>query len=481
MLQWTLSPRTKLTAELELGRRKAAFDRGFGNSPLFLDVPIRTNYAERDARYTNDSALGSLVLEHGFANGWNLRTGMQLSSARTDALWYPYGFPPVSRTDTADPQVNRRKQRSIDKQTDASVMAEVSRRFEFGGMGHRVLLGTDFNQDKWRFNADANLGAFGFPKNLPISLRNPIQGSVAGPLQPYDYSRYKSRNFGLYAQDEIALSPQWRLLAGLRYDRSHSTAESGYLPADGALTRTDSAVSPRLGLTWTPSETVSLYASWAKSFLTEPSGGMLRSGSLPAPSRGEQFEIGTKFSLLDGRLEPTIAVFDIRRRNGVVSDPDDFNYVIQAGGQRSRGWELDIPFSITPQWRVLASYTHLNAKITKDSDAALVGKLVANAPQRTASLWSTYDFSGRAAGLSVGVGAIYVGARQANTGNTFELPSYTRWDANVAYRFGPAQRYKLQLMVQNLGDKRYYDSGGAFVPTYPGAPRTILATFGMTL
>ena len=84
-------------------------------------------------------------------------------------------------------------------------------------------------------------------------------------------------------------------------------------------------------------------------------------------------------------------------------------------------------------------------------------------------------------GLSAGIGAIYVGARQANTANSFQLPSYVRWDANAAYRFGAGQRYRLQLTVQNLGNKRYHDSGGAFVPTYPGASRTVLAAFGMNL
>ena len=479
---WKLSPQTTLTAELEVGRKRAAFDRGFGNSPLFLNVPIRNNYAENDTRLKNDSALGSLILDHRFDSGWDLRAGIQGSSASTDALWYPYGFSPITGANTANPQVNRRKQRSLDDQTDTSVMAEVSRRFETGPVRHRVLLGADANRDEWDFTAQANLGAFGFPTNLSISLYNPVHVTTqAGPLRPYDASNYKSRSVGLYAQDELQLGSQWRLLLGLRYDRSRTIAEADYLPVSGPQTRNDDALSPRVGLTWTPSSAVSLYASWSRSFLTEPFSGLLRNGELPAPSRGKQTEIGAKLSLLDGRLEPTLAIFDIRRRNGVVSDPDDFDYVVQVGEQRSRGWELDVPFSITPQWRVLGSYTALKAEISEDSSRGLVGNLLANAPRRSASLWSTYDMSGRAAGLSVGMGAIYVGARQANTDNTFELPSYVRWDANLAYRFGPAQRYKLQLTVQNLGNKRYYDSGGSFVPTYPGAPRTVLASFAMAL
>lgn len=482
VFRWQLAPHTTLTAELELGRKRGAFDRGFGNSPMFLGVPIRTNYAEADTRLKNDSALASLVIDHRLDSGWQLHAGLQTSSAKTDALWYPFGFSPITGADTPNPQVNRRQQRSIDDQTDLSVMAEVSRRFEAGGVRHRVLLGADANRDSWDFRADANVGPFGFPTNLPIDLYHPVHGNtVVGPLVPYDASNHRSRSLGLYAQDELQFGPRWRVLLGLRHDRSRTYARADYLPVSGRLARSDDALSPRVGVTWTPAEAVSLYASWSKSFLTEPFSGMLRNGSLPAPSRGTQLEVGAKLSLLDGRLEPTLAVFDIRRRNGLVSDPSDFDYVLQVGEQRSQGWELDVPFSITPQWRLLASVTEMKAQISRDSDATLVGTLLANAPRRSASLWTTFDFSGRAAGLSAGLGAIYVGERQANTANSFVLPSYVRWDANVAYRFGVGQRYRLQLALQNLGDKLYHDSGGAFVPTYPGAPRTVLASFAMAL
>ncbi|WP_341666618.1 TonB-dependent siderophore receptor [Alcaligenes sp. SDU_A2] len=479
VLQWNLSPQTRLTFEAELGRKKSSFDRGFGNSPLFLDVPIENNYAERDARLLTESALVSLVLDHQFENGWQLHSGILASWAKSDAHWYPYGFRPISGANMADPQVNRRKQHSRDKQTDTTIMAEVSRRIQTGSVGHRILIGADVNQDEWDYTADAYANQSGFPVNLPISLYNPRHGIATGPLTPYDASRYRSTSFGLYLQNEIELNKQWRVLLGGRYDQSRSKALSQYLPVQSELARTDRAFSPRIGLTWTPHETVSLYSSWARSFLTEPSTGMLRNGGLPKPSRGEQMELGAKFSLLDGRLEPTIALFDIRRTNGVVADPQDFSYVIQVGEQRSRGWEIDVPFSISAQWRLLASYSHMNAQITQDSDPAMVGKQLTNAPRRSASFWSSYDLAGAASGWSLGLGATYVDARQADTANSFELPSFIRWDANAIYRFGPARRHKFQLMVQNLSNRRYYESGGAFVPSYPGAPRSIYATLGL--
>ena len=481
VFQWKLSPQTTLTAELELLRKKGAFDRGFGNSPLFLGVPISTSYGERDARFVNESTAASLTIAHRFNDRWSFHGGLQASRAKTDATFYAFGFPALSGAAGADPIVNRRKQRNFDDQTDYSAMAEVAGAWDMGGLRHRVLLGADYSFDDWDFTGNANVGAFGFPTNLPLSLYNPVHGAPAGPLSHYDSSRYKGRSLGLYAQDEMTLSPQWRLLVGARYDHVKSNARAEYLPVTGSIDRSDAAVSPRIGLTWTPVPAVSIYASHARSFLTEPFSGMLSDGQLPRPSRGKQTEIGSKLSLLEGRLEPTLALFDIRRTNGIVSDPADPNYVIQVGEQRSRGWELDLPLSLTPQWRLIASYTALKATVSEDTDASLVGKTLANAPRRNASLWTSYDFRGNAAGLSIGAGVHHVGQRQANNANSFVLPAYTRWDANLSYRFGHAQRYRVQLNVQNLTDKRYYDSGGSFVPTYPGAPRKVTATFGMTL
>ncbi|MFX6258653.1 hypothetical protein ABTF80_21605, partial [Acinetobacter baumannii] len=52
----------------------------------------------------------------------------------------------------------------------------------------------------------------------------------------------------------------------------------------------------------------------------------------------------------------------------------------------------------------------------------------------------------------------------------------TRAGMPISPVVGKARRYKRRLTVQNLGDRRYCDSGGAFVPTYPGAPHTVFAS-----
>lgn len=457
------------------GRR---YGWGFGNNPLYLEAPIERNFAEPHTRASAISKLASVTLDHAFDDNWDLHAALQASDGRLDAYWYAYGFMNGGIGGTPEnPTVSRRLQLNHDRQIDVTALAEVSRYFRTGSINHRILLGTEYSRDWWDY--DSAVG-----QTTLIDFHAPVYGASPSGLTPAGEGRFINDSWALYVQDEMSFGndEHWRLLLGGRYDHMETSALDDFYALNEASEKSFNAFSPRVGVTWTPLEPVSLYASWSRSMRTELNNGILQGGEVPSPVKGEQYETGVKLSLLEGRLTPTLAYFDIRRKDGLVSDPNDptFTYSIQVGEQRSKGWELDLPFMITPRWRLLASYTRLNAVISEDSDAGMQGNRLANAPRTNASLWTTYDLGGVAQGFSVGLGANYVGEREANNANGFTLPSYTRWDANLTYRFGEQQRYRAQFNVQNLFDKRYYDSGGSFVPTYPGAPRTAMLTLGAT-
>ena len=475
VLTWQLAPQTSLTFEFEYACKVADMDRGFGNNPRYLDAPIERNFAEPDTRNSAISKLASVTLDHALTDDWDLHAAIQASDSRLQTSWYAYGFVNGGIGGSEDnPTVSRRPQLNHDRQIDATALAEISRSFRTGPINHRLLFGAEYSRDWWDYDSAAGTSS-------TIDFNNPVYGTPPSPLSPTGEGRFINDSWALYTQDELSFGSreQWRLLLGGRFDQIDASAIDDYYGLSEPSTATFNAFSPRVGITWTPVEALSLYASWSRSMRTELNNGILEGGQLAKPVKGEQFEVGTKLSLLNGRFTPTLAVFDIRRRDGLVADPNDptFTYSIQVGEQRSKGWELDLPFVVTDRWRLLASYTQLDTTISKDSDGGLQGNRLANAPQRNASLWSTYDLPG-VSGLSIGMGANYVGERQANNSNTFTLPSYTRWDSNVTYRFGQALRYRVQLNVQNLFDKRYYDSGGSFVPMYPGAPRTAMVTLG---
>ena len=475
VVTWQLAPQTSLTFEFEYARKVADMDRGFGNNPRYLEAPIERNFAEPDTRNSAVSKLASMTLDHALTDDWDLHAAIQASDSRLQTSWYAYGFLNGGIGGSEEnPTVSRRPQLNHDRQIDATALAEISRSFRTGPINHRLLLGAEYSRDWWDYDAATGTSS-------TIDFNHPVYGTPPSPLSPAGEGRFINDSWALYTQDELSFGSreQWRLLLGGRVDQIDASAIDNYYGLSEPSTATFNAFSPRVGITWTPIEALSLYASWSRSMRTELNNGILEGGQLAKPVKGEQFEVGTKLSLLNGRFTPTFAVFDIRRRDGLVADPNDptFTYSIQVGEQRSKGWELDLPFVVTERWRLLASYTQLDTTISQDSDGGMQGNRLANAPQRNASLWSTYDLPG-IAGLSIGMGANYVGEREANNSNTFTLPSYTRWDSNVTYRFGQALRYRVQLNVQNLFDKRYYDSGGSFVPMYPGAPRTAMVTLG---
>lgn len=465
VLQWKPSADTTITLEAEYLNRKAGLDRGFGNNAIFLTVPIDRSYGEAYARAESEGTLVSLIAEHAFSDRWRVRFAAQASDATLDGPLITYGFPPVSGATGPNPIVNRAVSDSDDRQRDETVQLEVYGRVGSGQIEQQLLFGAEYNRG--RENA-----YFQFYNPGSISLYNPVYGQAPEPVEGDDLFNTSEQVYALYAQDEVKIGNLVRILVGGRWEKIDYNGED--IPFTPFSERSESAFSPRAGITVTPSEAVSLYASWGKSFQVDLFS-RLAGNALPEPSRGEQFEVGAKFSLLDGRATPTIALFDVKRLKGPVADPNDptFTFSIQVGEQRGRGVEVDLPIVFSNHWRLLASYTYLDAKF--DQDPTLGGNRIANAPEHAASLYTTYDLAGAFEGLSIGSGVIYTGEREATNANTFRLPGYVRLDANLAYRFGERGRYRLQVNAFNLTDKRYYDSGGSFVPIYPGAPRTITA------
>ncbi|MGW8190506.1 TonB-dependent siderophore receptor [Sphingomonas hankookensis] len=470
VLQWKPSDRTTITIEGEYAHKRGYFDRGFANDPIFLLAPRERQYGEPDARYTNKGGIGSLFVDHRFSDAISGRIALGYSDFTKDSYYYSYGFPPISRADPARPRVNRRPTLAHDRQRDLTAQGELYASFATGDVEHKALVGVEYGDDHWRF--DVRTPRFGV--NIPVDFFAPVYGQRATPTILVSDGTWDSDSTAIYGQDELKLG-DLRLLVGGRYDRN-TLRNRDFLTSSGTEPTNRGAFSPRAGVTWTPVPAVSLYASWSRSFRGQVDVGRLRDGALPRPLIGESWEAGAKGSFLGGRLTPTIALFDITRRNVAVSDPDDFDLVLQIGRSRSRGVEIELPAVITPRWRVIANYTYLDATVEEDSFVTPGARLV-NAPRHSASLWTTYDLAGRLRGASIGLGAQHIGERAGNTSNSIVLPAYTRVDTNLAYDFdagfGPL---RAQLNVLNLFDRFYYDSGGAFIPLYPGAPRTVTAS-----
>ena len=137
---------------------------------------------------------------------------------------------------------------------------------------------------------------------------------------------------------------------------------------------------------------------------------------------------------------------------------------------RSRGIELSAQGEILPNWNVFAAYTFTDTKVTQDNNIP-VGNRFANVPEHSASLWTTYTIpSGGLEGLGFGLGLFYVGERQGDLENSFQMPSYFRTDAAIYYK---RDRFKVGLNVKNLFDIDYIDSSDDILRVNVADPLTV--------
>jgi iron complex outermembrane recepter protein len=118
----------------------------------------------------------------------------------------------------------------------------------------------------------------------------------------------------------------------------------------------------------------------------------------------------------------------------------------------------------------IASYAYTNAEITEDTVFA-VGNRLPNVPLHQASLWTTYEIQrGRLKGLGFGLGLFYVGERQGDLDNSFQVDSYLRTDAALYYR---RDRFNAAINIRNLFDIDYVLGAADFPTVQRGAPFTI--------
>ena len=315
---------------------------------------------------------------------------------------------------------------------------------------------------------------------------DPWNGSIA---RNYAGTTTKSKTRAIYVFDTLELSPQWLLNMGLRYD--HFDTDYKTYNAAGTTTAkgedTSEFFTGQLGLVWKPTDNGSVYVSYATS--ATPPGTMLGEGTesnpLPGstdragnllksdmePEETTNYEIGTKWDLLDQRLSLTAALFRTEKENARVQvDTTTYENV---GKTRVQGIELSASGKLTDQWQVFAGYTYLQARQVDGGPlgAANDGNQLPNTPNNSASLWTTYNLTPR---LTIGGGAFYVDDVFGSVANTTMVDSYVRYDAMAAYKL--TKNVDLQLNVQNLTNEVYYDKAFSTHFANQAAGRTALLT-----
>jgi iron complex outermembrane receptor protein len=331
-----------------------------------------------------------------------------------------------------------------------------------GTVEHQLLVGFSLSRDE----SDVS---FEFGDAAPVDIFDPVFDQTVNATGIPTSDSFTTRDtLGIYLQDQITIAENLKFLLGGRIDFFEERSNNRLANTDSG--QSDTAFSPRVGVVYQPIPEISLYAGFSQSFA--PSIGIAANGDTFRPERGTQYEVGAKVDISD-ELSANLAFYDLTRTNVTTTDPDNPNFSVQTGEQRSQGIEFDINGEILPGWNIIAGYAYNDARVTEDNSIP-EGNRLRNAPEHSFNLWTTYRIQeGNLRGLGFGLGFYFVGERPGDLANSFELPSYFRTDAAIFYE---RDRFRAALNVRNLFDIKYYPTASSINSVDVGAPLTVQGT-----
>ncbi len=296
------------------------------------------------------------------------------------------------------------------------------------------------------------------PNDIPATLKLTGAGD---PVQA------KYTTYGIMAQEVMTINDYIKVILGLRYS-SIST-----INATAGTTRND-AWNPMFGLMVSPIKNVNVFGSYTTSTSLRSAAQILTDSVTQAgPSTTKQWEVGFKSDWLDNRLRFNFTYFNIRTENLTNSEyiegtNTSTGYYYKAGTLKRDGIEVELNGRILPNLQVMLGYAYLNARYA-DSPSYVNGSAPMNAPKHTANGWVYYTVDrGPIRGLSIGVGAYYVGDRPVNEYSLapdghgspvgtkpFDMPAYTTVNAQLAYTY---KRVTTRVFFNNIFDELGYNS-----------------------
>ena len=480
---------------------------GYGSSTATAHVHDKPNdggdsnnfygLKSRDFRKTR-ADISTISVEHDLNDNMTLKNTLRHGSTGQDYI--------LTQPDDSKLNVNkygtvwRRANTRVSTTTTTTNQTDLFGSFQALGFKHSYSTGLEFTGEETRVsgytvtpNANPNCTpAAGSLGGQCTSLGNPNpddawNGTIA---RNYMGTNTKATSRAAYVFDTIELDPKWLLNVGLRYDTFDTEANTNAATGRTNVKDDSQFFNWQAGLVWKPLDNGSIYTSYATS--ASPAGGLVGEGvdsnALPTgttssdlkPEETVNYELGTKWDLFHNRLSLTAAVFRTEKKNTRILVSNDTYET--AGESRVDGLELSASGKITDQWQVFAGYSYLKSELVdpgKNGNRSNVvqpgsnkGNQMPNTPKNSFSLWTSYDVTPK---LTIGGGAFYVDQVYGDAANTVYVPSYTRYDAMASYKL--TKNVDLQLNVQNLTDKTYYDKAyGAHFANQAAGRTALLST-----
>lgn len=372
-------------------------------------------------------------------------------------------------------------------------------------------------------------------------------------LTVYQAGDQQKENFSVYGDFTYDFTDQWALTVGGRYTKDETTADvlrelwlglgSGSFDASNTtsaffvtqtdfqnLTRSDEEFTPRVSLSYKPTDNLNLYATYAQGFKAGGFDPRARADLDPlglseqgfAPEFVDSYEIGAKGNFFENALSLNAAIFfaeytdqQITVQSGADSDNDGVNdtfvsSVFNAGSSEYTGFELEGTWFINDLFTLSGNLGIIDAEITEiiSADVNIADQFeTQNTPelQGQVSLNYTNDlgtngeisvtgalsyrdeyflFNVENPGFAAGANPLF-----PNGGPALDPDAYTLADLSLVWT-SPSEKYRLGLHGRNLTDEEYRVAAYNFVTpsqlgvdsaysAFYGAPSTVTASLSV--
>ncbi|MGJ8620199.1 MAG: TonB-dependent receptor [Methylophilaceae bacterium] len=477
-IRWDIDDNKTLTVDVDRRNLKITPDNYgilFDNQANIADVSAKTRYYSTVNE--SDQKITRINVNHNWliSDNLSLRTG--LVNDQRDLYLLRNAVGTISATNS----FNRNLREQDDDARYTTFQNELTWKFETAGIKHTLLSGLEFSES----DVDTRRTDYALSSIANIYDLAALNTSDARGASTPSFNRtIKSDTVSVYFQDQIELGDYWKVRGGLRNDKVNFE-DKGYQFISGAsqyreIDESANIVSGSFGVVFQPNKNVALYAGYSE-------GGFINLSTesraiATDPETSEQVEVGVKTSFFDDKAHLNVALFNTKRENFYIRLPGSTE-ATQDGVDENKGIELEAELFPIAGWSITGNAVVMDAEsksnvLASNATFGVVNQSIKGyrptaVSEKIFSIFSNYKIqSGFAEGLSFGIGAVYKGDAFADSLNLYKVPSYTVYNAVIAYK---QPKWEAAIVLDNLTDKKYYINP-TFAGALPGNPRSLFAS-----
>ena len=473
ILEVDLTPDTLLTLGADYQDNNPKGSSWSGSASLFnskgdrISNPRSFNNGAKWSSWEQYTRTVFSTLEHNFDNGWVVKGQYNHQINGYNA---PLGA-------LLDPDATTGLAKMLARKYTGEYVSDSGDLFATGpfsllGREHELVVGGSVSKSHWTgkdyTNANMVNNAYDYYNWKGNSLE-PDWGNVTS------YNDETTRQTGTYVTGRFSLTDDLKLMLGTRV--------ANYTLTGTSQAKDTGKVLPYAALIYDINDNISAYTSYTEIFLPQ-SYYRDRDNKMLEPDEGTNYELGLKGEFFDGRLNSSLAYFEVHQDNRPEADMayngnptnPDIDYAYKGIKATTKGYEAEISGELMPGWQLQAGYTH---KVSRDQGGTKVSTWE---PEDQINLYTSYKLTGDLDKLTLGGGVRWQSTgwqmlTNWNKGGTVEKFSQDPyWLVDLMARYQISKNLSATVNLNNAFDKSYYTNIGFYNSSYYGDPRNVMVT-----